>query len=71
MKRLHCHLSGIEYGPKGEKKHLMLTDSDFDLQALVRALHDFNCGGRILCESPEDMDVDAQLIRRTWNELAN
>lgn len=64
--RLHCHLSGIEYGEKGEKNHLMLADSDFDLEALIRVLADYKCGGRILCESPEDMDKDALVIKSAW-----
>src|SRR5512134_352762 len=29
LKSLHIHLSGIEYGPKGEKNHLALDKSDF------------------------------------------
>jgi deoxyribonuclease-4 len=67
--RLHCHLSGIEYGEKGELNHLMLADSDFDLEALLQALVDFNCGGRILCESPEEMDRDALVIKSAWEKL--
>jgi deoxyribonuclease-4 len=69
LSSLHCHLSGIEYGPKGERNHLMLTDSDFDLEGLLQALADLDCQGRILCESPQDMDVDAQLIKRTWEGI--
>jgi deoxyribonuclease-4 len=69
LKRLHCHLSGIEYGPKGERNHLMLADSDFNLEDLLRALNDLDCRGRILCESPQDMDIDAQLIKRTWEGI--
>jgi deoxyribonuclease-4 len=53
LQRLHCHLSGIEYSEKGEQKHLMLFESDFDLTGLMQALVELNCGGRILCESPE------------------
>lgn len=71
LTRLHCHISGIEYGPKGERKHLMLTDSDFDLEGLLRALIDFNCCGRILCESPQDMDADAQHIKKMWKHLVD
>ena len=52
LKNLHIHLSGIEYGEKGEKNHLTLADADLDLKALFKALHDFGCAGRILCESP-------------------
>lgn len=67
LKRLHCHLSGIEYTAKGERKHLMLADSDFDLPGLLRALAELKCGGRIVCESPV-MDEDALLIQRTWEQ---
>lgn len=70
LQRLHCHLSGIEYGPKGERNHLMLAESDFNLEDLLQALNDLNCRGRILCESPQDMDVDAQFIKRTWEGIA-
>jgi deoxyribonuclease-4 len=56
--RLHIHLSGIEYGPKGERNHLPLAEADLDLNALFRALHEYGCKGRILCESPE-MEDDA------------
>ncbi|TET80625.1 MAG: hypothetical protein E3J37_10815 [Anaerolineales bacterium] len=70
LQRLHCHLSGIEYGTKGERNHLMIADSDFDLQGLLRALSEFDCSGRILCESPQDMDLDALLIKDTWEAIA-
>jgi deoxyribonuclease-4 len=66
LKRLHCHLSGIEYGPKGERNHLMLADSDMDLQALISALVKHECGGRIVCESPGLQDEDAHVIRKAW-----
>ncbi len=69
LTRLHCHLSGIEFGPKGERNHLMLKDSDFNLDALIRALNAFNCGGRVLCESPQDMDVDARYIMEIWKNI--
>jgi len=71
LQRLHCHLSGIEYGTKGERNHLMIADSDFDLQGLLRALAEFDCGGRILCESPQDMDLDARLIKNTWEAITS
>ena len=50
LKHLHIHLSGIEYGPKGEKNHLELKQADLDLKSLFRALHEHDCAGRILCE---------------------
>ncbi len=68
LKRMHIHLSGIEYGPKGERNHLMLAESDFDLEGLLRALHDMRCGGRIVCESPI-MEDDALVIQGGWSKL--
>ncbi|MBN1265499.1 MAG: TIM barrel protein [Anaerolineales bacterium] len=70
LQRLHCHLSGIAYTAKGEKHHLMLRDSDFDLLALLKALAALNCGGRIVNESPGDMDRDALYIKETWEEIS-
>jgi deoxyribonuclease-4 len=69
LQELHVHLSGIAYGPKGEKEHLPVEEADLDLRALFRALRDFHCGGRILCESPA-MEDDALILKRTWQEIA-
>ncbi len=68
LKRLHIHLSGIEYGPKGEREHLPIEESDLNLEAILQALHDLNCGGRIVCESPI-LEEDAQLIKSKWERL--
>jgi len=69
LRRLHIHMSGIEYGEKGERNHLPIAESDFDLPALFTALKERNCAGRILCESPA-MEDDAVLMQQTWQELA-
>jgi deoxyribonuclease-4 len=69
LHRLHIHLSGIEYGPKGERKHLPLAEADIDLHGLFRSLHEHGCKGRILCESPE-MEEDALKMQTLWTEIA-
>jgi len=69
LKHLHIHLSGIEYGPKGEKNHLKLAEADLDLKALFRALHDHGCAGRILCESPI-MEEDALNMKKAWMKVS-
>jgi len=69
LKRLHCHLSGIEYGPKGEKNHLKFEEADIDLTALFRALKNFACAGRILCESPI-MEEDALKMMGVWRKVS-
>ncbi len=69
LKCLHIHLSGIEYGPKGEKNHLPLADADLDLKALFKALKDFGGSGRILCESPI-MEKDALNMKKAWMKIS-
>lgn len=69
LKCLHIHLSGIEYGLKGEKNHLPVAESDLDLEGLFRALHAFAATGRILCESPA-MEDDALYMRKIWQEVS-
>lgn len=68
LNRLHIHLSGIEYGPKGERNHLSLEEADLDLKALFQALKAFGACGRILCESPV-MEDDALKMKQVWEEL--
>jgi deoxyribonuclease-4 len=69
LKKLHIHLSGIEYGPKGEKKHLVLGESDLKINFLFQVLRDFGCAGRILCESPI-MEEDALNMKKAWMKVS-
>ncbi len=68
LKHLHIHMSGIEYGEKGEKNHLPVAESDFDLKGLFMALSKSKCAGRILCESPI-MEEDALYMKKVWEDL--
>jgi deoxyribonuclease IV len=65
LQRLHIHMSGIEYSNKGERNHLPIAESDFNLKGLFEALHEKRCAGRILCESPA-MENDALYMRGQW-----
>jgi deoxyribonuclease-4 len=67
LKQLHIHLSGIDYGPKGEKKHLPLAYADLKYKDLFKALRDSKCAGRILCESPK-MEDDALVMQKAWGK---
>jgi len=69
MQNLHIHISGIEYGPKGEKNHLVLEEADLDFKAIFQALKDSGTGGRTLCESPT-LEVDALKFREMWMEIS-
>lgn len=68
LRRLHCHLSGIVYSPRGERRHVPLAEADLDLHGLLRALRDAGCSGRILCESPI-LEEDALVMQRAWESL--
>ncbi len=67
LSHLHIHLSGIKYGEKGEREHLQLEKSDLNIKELFRALADFHCHGRILCESPI-MEDDALFMKKLWGK---
>ena len=69
LKNLHIHLSGIEYGPKGEKNHLPVDESDLKLKFLFSVLKEFGCAGRILCESPI-MEEDALNMKKAWKKIS-
>jgi deoxyribonuclease-4 len=69
LKSLHIHLSGIEYGPKGEKNHLALGESDLKINYLFQMLMEFSCAGRILCESPI-MEEDALNLKKAWMKVS-
>lgn len=70
LEELHMHLSGIDYGIKGEKKHLILPESDMNYKAVLQALIDFNVGGWLICESP-NLEEDALLLKETYDRLKN
>lgn len=65
---LHMHISGINYGPKGERNHLPLKESDFNYTECIRALKDFAVRGCVICESPI-LQEDALLLKNTYEKL--
>ena len=60
-KKFHAHFSGIEYGPKGEKKHIRTTQKFFE--PLARALVKHNPDITIISESPKPYE-DAVMMKR-------
>ena len=68
LEDMHMHLSGIEYGQKGEKNHLNLESSGLDYTGILQALKDFNVKGLLICESP-DNEGDALLLKQTYYTL--
>jgi len=68
LDQMHIHFSGIQYGGKGEIKHLNLRESDLHYLELLSALREFEVKGVIICESP-DRERDALLLQETYNSL--
>ena len=69
LDNMHIHLSGIAYGKKGEIKHLMLPDSDFQYAELLKALKERKAKGVIISESVPYLEQDALLLQQTYREL--
>ncbi|MFH1537325.1 MAG: TIM barrel protein [bacterium] len=68
LKSMHIHLSGIEYGPKGEKRHLEAKESGINYRDVLKALVDFGAEGRIICESP-NLEDDALLFQKAYRRI--
>lgn len=66
IKNMHIHVSGIEYGDKGEKHHLILKESKFNYKDLMKSLKEFNVKGVIISESP-NIEQDALLMQKIFN----
>ena len=69
LDNMHIHLSGIAYGKKGEIKHLMLPDSDFQYAELLKALKEREAKGVVISESVPYLENDALLLQQTYREL--
>ena len=68
VKNVHFHISGIEYGLKGEKRHLVLKESDLRFEELMKACHTFGVEGLAICESP-NLEGDALLLQETYRAI--
>ena len=68
LERLHVHVSGVEYGPSGERRHVPLQRSEFRWRELLRALEDARVSGWVVVETPA-MEEDALLLKRAFRRL--
>lgn len=68
INNFHAHLAGIEYTPKGEKRHLIFKESDMNYQDLLKALKSFDVKGALVCESP-NIETDTKLLKDYYMSL--
>lgn len=65
LRRMHVHVSGVEYNFKGEMKHVNLDESDFRYDEWVQALKNARVEGTVICESPIQ-ERDALLLKNLY-----
>ena len=66
LKKWHVHFSGIEYGDKGEKKHLITPPSEW--KKVLKFLKELDKDVIIICESP-DAVADSVVGKKIWDDL--
>ena len=67
LQRMHMHVSGIEYGPKGEKRHLPLATADLRYKELMQALKQAGVCGTLVVEAPSvSVLEDVDRLREAW-----
>ncbi len=71
--KLHIHFSKIQYGAKGEIRHLDFTDEKYgpDFEPLMQVLSDYRLLPRVICESSENMAEDALQMKRYYDKISN
>ncbi len=71
MKHFHVHFSKIQYGAKGEIRHLNFDDNQYgpNFEPLAQALIDLNLEPVIICESAGNQDNDALYMKNVYYSL--
>lgn len=70
LKKLHFHMSGIAYTPKGEKEHLPLNEADLHYRELLQAFVDYDVKATVAVEAPDPFHVaDALTLQATYRRL--
>lgn len=70
-KKIHIHFSKIEYGAKGEIRHLTLEDEIYgpEFAPLAKVLKEFNVSPVVICESNEVMAKDALILKEIYDNV--
>src|SRR5690606_33055734 len=70
LETLHGRMSGIEYGPRGARCHLPLSECDLKYRDLLQAMIDFDVRGSGAVEAPLPFRVaDALTLQATYRRL--
>ena len=68
MKDFHVHFSKIEYGARGEIRHLTFEDETFgpDPIVMINAVRELGLCPHVLCESAGTQDIDALKMKKEY-----
>lgn len=68
-KKMHVHFSRIQYGAKGEIKHLTFADTQYGpfFEDMNPILHEFKSEAHIICESKGTQAEDAVIMKDIYN----
>ncbi len=69
LRDVHVHIAGIQYGDKGEIRHLNLEETEFRTEEWLQVLRDLGVEGTIICESP-NLEGDAVLLKKLYQAQA-
>ena len=71
VKKMHVHFSKIQYGAKGEIKHLTFEDTEYgpEFEPLAVALKEYKLEPYILSESAGTQAEDSAEMKRIYNSL--
>ncbi len=67
----HIHFSKIQYGNKGEVRHLNYDDEIYgpEFDGLAEALIEYNLSPHVICESMSQMPHDALIMKKIYNKM--
>ena len=68
LSNFHGHVAGIQYNDKGEIRHLVFNESDFNYKDLLKAMKKFNIKGALVCESP-NIEIDTKILKDYYESL--
>lgn len=71
-KTCHIHFSKIEYGAKGEIKHLNYDDTIYgpDFEPLAKVIKDMDLSPTIICESKDRMTTDSLIMKNIYDRIS-
>ncbi|MEG1500269.1 MAG: TIM barrel protein, partial [Clostridia bacterium] len=66
VKKCHIHFSKIQFGDKGEIRHLDFSDEIYgpNYEALANVINEYNLSPHMICESSSKMSEDALVMKK-------